>query len=775
MELSKFMKVFFDRYEFGRRTLWLIVCIAILFIVIAVAPVQAGLGSPQLTISCSPNPIQIERGGTGTLTVTIAEVRGEDFAFNLRVNPTHSSVRFSPGFETISRVNRYGTVSKQFSLSVPATAPLGTSSGGITVIYYETGWLDLGTYGPYNKNGTFSVNVMPGSGSLMVTSNPSVADVYVNGVLKGKTPYSLSKITEGRHTILIKKDGYEDHTESVNIAVGKISTVSPTLKKKSGSLSITSSPTGAVVYFNGNYQGKTPLSISNIQPGTHRVLVTMEGYNDYSTTITLRQGDSRSISATLHQNLLNSVSTTITDTVGIDAYLIGGILGVGLLFIGILLTSRSKRRRKSISNSISSERPRKQIEETYVKEREIAPREESLQTEKDKNLYGYSKNPEFPKELITRYELQEFVGEGGFAKVYKVRRISDGAIVAIKIPRINEKTSSIFIKEVAGWYHLTHPNIVKLNSADLLPIPHLEMEYVDGIRMNQKIFRDLDSLEKPIPKDWAVKIIYEISLGLQYAHQKGVYHHDLKPFNVLITSDKAPKIADFGLSKISSRSSMTTNKGYSPLYVAPEQLDSNLYGKPDHRTDIYHLGMIFFELLTGVLPYDGSSPGVIIGKIVSEGNMPSTLKSINPEYAVYDPIISKLIAKRMENRFQSVDEFQEALESVYTLNRERQGLIKDLKQTMASLKFSSNTDEITKFTNEAIQKSARIALLNAQLQDRVELINALNEIRILTSHHQEELGVAIDQVQYMIAEDLPLGNDWIDQLRILLGKIGAHE
>ncbi|MCQ1539575.1 protein kinase [Methanocalculus taiwanensis] len=379
--------------------------------------------------------------------------------------------------------------------------------------------------------------------------------------------------------------------------------------------------------------------------------------------------------------------------------------------------------------------------------------------------------PSFPQELLRRYYPLEFIGEGGFAKVFKVKRVDDGQVVAVKIPRIDEKTSSIFIKEVAAWYHLTHPNIVKLNRSDLLPVPHLEMEYIDGFEVNGKRLRDLDALQKPITEDQVIQIISGISGGLGYAHGKGIYHHDLKPLNVLITSDYTPKIADFGLSKISSRSSMTTNKGYSPLYAAPEQLDSEHYGNPDQRTDLYHLGLIFFEILTGRLPYDGSSHVVIISKILSPDISPATLASVNSDLAPYDPIVGKLTAKRMEDRYQNVTEFQQALKGVYALNKERTELLKDLKLTKASLKTSSTTGDIQRLTREAIRKSVRIALLHAQLNDRVELITALNEIRLLTTYHREELDTAIEQVQYMIAEDLPLGNEWVDQLRILLGKI----
>ncbi len=453
-------------------------------------------------------------------------------------------------------------------------------------------------------------------------------------------------------------------------------------------------------------------------------------------------------------------------------------VGIGLFLITILLIGvvLSKRRKPEVnSNGQLRELKRSQLQETQDFAR-VSKRDDSMVKHSQNHLSkGVNQSPKgmdkFPSELLSRYNPLEFLGEGGFARVYKVKRRSDDQIVAVKIPRIDEKTSAIFIKEVAAWYHLSHDNIVRLYSSDILPIPYLEMEYIDGIEINGKLSRDLDSLNTPVPLNRAIQITYDIAKGIAYAHHKGVYHHDLKPLNVLITSQSVPKIADFGLSKVSARSSITTNKGYSPLYAAPEQLDPEHYGNPDHRTDLYHLGLIFFELLTGTLPYDGSSPGVIIGRIVSESSAPGTLSSVNPDLAVYDPIMAKLIAKRMEDRFQNATEFQNAIQDVYALSKERSELLEDLKVTKTSLKNSTSTADIHRLTREAIRKSVRIALLHAQLQDRVELITALNEIRPLTSNHKEELDAAIDQVQYMIAEDLPLGNDWVDQLRILLGKI----
>ncbi|AFN03445.1 MULTISPECIES: serine/threonine-protein kinase [Pyrococcus] len=263
----------------------------------------------------------------------------------------------------------------------------------------------------------------------------------------------------------------------------------------------------------------------------------------------------------------------------------------------------------------------------------------------------------FPSDLLGKYRPLEVLGEGGFAEVYKVVRKNDGKIVAIKVPRINQGTSKLFIKEVSIWLHLNHPNIVRLYDADILPIPHLEMEYVEGVKINGKIVRNLDEYPKPMREDIALKIIKGIAEGLKHAHSRGIYHLDLKPLNILLTRDLTPKITDWGLAKIAVRTFSGSISGYTPLYAAPEQLAPSKYGGVDERTDVWQIGVIFYELLTGKLPFDGYTYEEIRGKIVDEGYNFKPPSTFSPKLAKYNKIFEKLLAKKKENRYQTIPEF----------------------------------------------------------------------------------------------------------------------
>lgn len=281
----------------------------------------------------------------------------------------------------------------------------------------------------------------------------------------------------------------------------------------------------------------------------------------------------------------------------------------------------------------------------------------------------------FPEKLGSIYEVIEFLGEGGFARVFKVKRKEDGKLLALKIPQEDENISSIFIKEVSTWYTLNHKNIVKLYKADYLPIPHIEMEYIEGTRKDGQVIRELEDYPKPLKEKEALKLLTEISYAVDYAHQEGIYHHDLKPLNILLQGvqgdenkveefDIIPKITDFGLARLGERSSNTTIHAFSPMYAAPEQVDRNTYGKPDHRTDIYQLGLIFYNLLSGRLPYEGSSAGIVLGKIVSTEVKPERISSFNPELKSYDGIFEKVFAKYKEDRFQTISDFLNAVLSL---------------------------------------------------------------------------------------------------------------
>lgn len=249
--------------------------------------------------------------------------------------------------------------------------------------------------------------------------------------------------------------------------------------------------------------------------------------------------------------------------------------------------------------------------------------------------------------------------------------------LALKTPNLDEKAKKYLLKEINAWQNLNHPNIVKIYDASEKPIPHIEMECIDEFNLNGKQVNDLDKHPKPLNKNTSIYIIKQIAEGLKHAHNKNIIHGDIKPSNILLTSYLIPKITDWGLSKIGAiTETATTTKASSILYSAPEQIDDGEYEKTDNRTDIYQLGILLYELLTRKLPYDGTSITQISLKIINPIKKPIPISKMNSDLSIYDGIFEKLLSKKKEDRFQSINEFLYSLNVLGGLEKEKKILKK---------------------------------------------------------------------------------------------------
>ena len=258
----------------------------------------------------------------------------------------------------------------------------------------------------------------------------------------------------------------------------------------------------------------------------------------------------------------------------------------------------------------------------------------------------------FPKELENKYTEIKFVGRGGIAWVFSARRKADGITVAVKIPiSFDEVTGKCFLNEIAAWETLRHPNIVEVSAVNILPVPYVEMEFVPG---------SLEAVDKPLPVWKAVHLITGITDGLRYAHEHGFIHRDIKPHNILLTADVVPKITDWGMSKVlAAEVKKSSVAGFSLSYAAPEQVSPSEFGRTDERTDIYQLGVVFYELVTGSIPFGGESIVEVGNAILREQPIPPS--EYNPDAEAVEKIILKCLEKNPEDRYQSAAELHDAL------------------------------------------------------------------------------------------------------------------
>jgi serine/threonine protein kinase len=209
------------------------------------------------------------------------------------------------------------------------------------------------------------------------------------------------------------------------------------------------------------------------------------------------------------------------------------------------------------------------------------------------------------------------------------------------------------MKEIMAWEDLAHENIVKIHEVNILPVPYVEMEFIGT---------SLADLVKPLPSGDAARIVRDIAKGLSYAHSRGIIHRDIKPQNILMSEEGIPHITDWGMSKVMGAGSLPTITGFSLSYAAPEQIAPTRFGDTDQRTDIYQLGVVFYELLTAELPFGGDDISLVSGRILNDiSPLPSAL---NPAAMPYDRIIAKCLEKEPAGRYQSVKELIDELERI---------------------------------------------------------------------------------------------------------------
>jgi serine/threonine protein kinase len=249
---------------------------------------------------------------------------------------------------------------------------------------------------------------------------------------------------------------------------------------------------------------------------------------------------------------------------------------------------------------------------------------------------GNSEDSDKLKELNKEYDILGKIGSGGFADVFKAKWRAKNIVVALKVPKeLNQYAEDVFFREIESWNKLKHKNIVELIKPRAKPIPHLIIEYVDGPTLHKKI-RD----EKLDIKE-ACHIAFDVARGLKYAESQDIIHCDLNPKNILLSNIDA-KITDYGMAKTVST---TSRRLGNPAYNAPEQLNNEI---PDCSTEVYQFGLIFYEMITGVNPFDrGDEEGT---KRAIKEELPQPPSLLNENAKPFDDIIMRCLAKKPDER-----------------------------------------------------------------------------------------------------------------------------
>lgn len=258
------------------------------------------------------------------------------------------------------------------------------------------------------------------------------------------------------------------------------------------------------------------------------------------------------------------------------------------------------------------------------------------------------------KKLDDRYEILELIGMGGMANVYRAQDVREGRIVAVKVLREefldNEELVRRFKNESKAIGLLSHPNIVKVFDVNFTDtVQYIVMEYIDGITLK-------DYIERRKPLSWkdTVHFTVQILRALQHAHDRGIVHRDIKPQNIMLLADGSIKVMDFGIARFSRSETRTiTDKTIGSVhYISPEQAKGDI---TDAKADLYSVGIMIYEMLTGKLPFDSDSAvSIAIKQISDKAKSPREIVPTIPE--ALEEITLKAMAKEPNLRYQSASQ-----------------------------------------------------------------------------------------------------------------------
>ncbi|MBI2839485.1 MAG: protein kinase [Acidobacteria bacterium] len=454
-----------------------------------------------------------------------------------------------------------------------------------------------------------ATNAHPPTGAIRVKTTPPGATVLIDGRPKGKSDLTVGKLAAGTHELRLELSEFEPYVTQVLVAAGQVTPQDVILNEIVRSGRQEKAP-----------QAPPPASIG--QPAKSR-----EG-----TGTPIGHDASRPEGGTVESPAVPGTAVPRRDgSSGLIWITAAGALVLGaVLMVWVISRMRAARRRG------------------------------------DFRLAQYTISPTFPiqatpPQAFGDFQIVRHLGHGGMSNVY-LARDQKSTPVALKVlhrhlfetPTVRER----FLREADLGRTLHHPNIVTIHGGGCVEdAPYIVMEYVEGENLKQKLLR-----ERKLPPEVAVEIIIKVVEALDYAHLKGVIHRDLKPANILITNSGAVKVMDYGIARAISKEGLTATGAFmgTPAYMAPETTGA----KPvDHKSDLYSVGVILFELLTGCTPFASDSPFALIER--HRVDPPPPLRSIDPSMpASLERVILKLLEKDPEKRHGSAEELINELRGI---------------------------------------------------------------------------------------------------------------
>ncbi|PWR71000.1 protein kinase domain-containing protein [Methanospirillum lacunae] len=553
---------------------------------------------------------------------------GDDITFPLILTPPEKPGDYTISFSMATlKGDSYNTFPETFSKTVKVISEDGISSGSV--------------------------------GSIIVSSIPTGSQVLIGGDVRGNTPLTIPDLRPAMYDLSVASPDYQTKAVQVTVEAGSVSRLRVDLTSSNKTdISIEKDERYTLLGFLKENLPLLILTIAILFFGLQMLMMDTKRFPEnhpvrlFVRPITIVPVSFDGKVSSRKSSKKGSTSGSENSGTGADEH---GFRK------GDSSATRTTGQTQSRSKELKDKKPGYGDEQKSKKNLKGENADELKVPDVDQQYQDISNPFGFPDGLKDRYEPLGVAGDDSYARVFKVRKKDNGSIRALKVSHMKNAGSEILQKEASVWGNIRHPNVVRLYKAEFDDdLSFLDLEFLDGIKYRGGSLTSLSALPKPIREKYAVSLIRDVANGLKYTHSLGIRHYHLQTGDVLLTHKMQAKISGYarGKNELGFSVPESDTREAPAAYLAPEQRDEAIFGNPGRKTDIYQLGVIFYELLTGFLPYSRSAADkASVEWHESGGNrliLPSELKS---ELSKYDMILSRMLATDKKKRYALVDEF----------------------------------------------------------------------------------------------------------------------
>jgi serine/threonine-protein kinase len=506
--------------------------------------------------------------------------------------------------------------------------------------------------------------VPPGSpsGTLNLESDPAEATVFVEGRFMGTTPLRLA-LVPGEHPVSLRKDGMADLDFVVSIEAGKThderrvlspasASSAPAVKPSAvASLVVYTQPGGAEVYLDDEPLGATDpasgrLVKNGVTAGKHRLRFSRPGNDDLVRSLTVVDAGPTTVTVVLPSAIPRRLPAVL-----------GALVALGLLAaVGLVVWRRRRRVPPTEAGTREPVTLPRRAAETVTVGREsvggVIPADRDEPGDLETRAIPVPTKVSPGEDRFGDYRLIEQLGRGGMAAVFKAER--EGEACALKRPLgafLDDPEFLLrFLREADIGRTLHHPNIIRIfERGEVDGVPYFTMELVGGETLQAHLRRN-----GAMSPRTAAHVIAQVAEALDYAHLKGVIHRDLKPSNIMLLEDGTVKVMDYGIARSRRFEGLTVTGSFlgTPEYAAPETAEG---GQTDARSDLYALGVVFYEILTGAKPFVADTPFATMRKHCTEPPAPPSALSADIPREL-EEIVLRLLQKNPDQRYANAEE-----------------------------------------------------------------------------------------------------------------------